>query len=257
MRRRNGLWVNLAVAVVKPLLLALTHRDWRGRRNIPAQGGVVVCSNHISYADPLALAHYVYDSGRVPRFLAKASLFSLPVVGHILRGTGQIPVHRNSPDATKALAAAVRAVNAGECVCVYPEGTIPADAGVWPTAGKTGAARIALATGVPVVPLAQWGAHELLPRGSWRPRLLRRTTVRVSAGRPVDLTDLCGADPGAELLREATDRIMDAVTALLVELRREDLPPAQRHGARPGVATAGPDTAVRPSRTETVDGAGA
>lgn len=218
----------VAVVTIKPLLLVLTKRDMRGKERIPATGGALVCVNHISYADPLATALFVYDSGRIPRFLAKSSLFSLPLAGRVLSGARQIPVYRDSKNAARAFSGAVEAVRAGECVCVYPESTLTRDPDMWPMQGKTGAARIALSTGAPVIPVAQWGAHELLPRYAKKPRLFPRATLRFRAGPPVDLSDLRERELTAEVLREATERIMTAITALLAELRPGEQPPARR-----------------------------
>jgi 1-acyl-sn-glycerol-3-phosphate acyltransferase len=125
----------------------------------------------------------------------------------------------------------VDAVNKGEVVVVYPEGTITRDPGLWPMAGRTGAARIALSTGAPVIPVAQWGAnHILAPYARW-PHLLPRKTITMKAGDPVDLDDLRARPLTAETLREATDRIMDVVTALLADIR-EEKPPAVRFDPR-------------------------
>ena len=213
--------MRLAVGVLEPLLLLLTRRDWRGGENVPRAGGVVVCPNHVSYIDPLTFAHFLWRQGRSPRFLAKESLFGLPVVGAVMRGADQIPVLRESGRAAGAYAAAVAAVRSGSAVCVYPEGTITRDPDGWPMLGKTGAARIGLETGAPVVPVAQWGPQELLPAYAHRPRvrLGRRTLVRVAAGPPVDLDDLRGRPLDAELLREASLRITVATARLLAGLR--------------------------------------
>ena len=92
----------LAVSIIRPLLMILTKRDWRGWEHLPETGGFVVAPNHISHVDPLAFAHYLYDSGRSPFFLGKESVFRVPVVGAILRGAQQIPVHRNTGQAVDA-----------------------------------------------------------------------------------------------------------------------------------------------------------
>jgi 1-acyl-sn-glycerol-3-phosphate acyltransferase len=226
-RRRLGFWFRLAVVLLRPPLMALTRRDWRGAEHLPRQGGIVVCANHVSHIDPITFAHYVYDNGRVPRFLAKSGLFALPFVGSVVRGAGQIPVYRETADAGRAFSAAVAAVRRGECVAIYPEATLTRDPQLWPMLGKTGAARVALITGAPVIPIAQWGPQEILPPYSTRPRLLPRKKVRVAAGPPVDLTEFAGRELNAELLREATDRIMAAITALLEELRGETAPPTR------------------------------
>lgn len=231
LRQKRGWAFAVAVAIVKPLLLLFTKRRWVGGDKVPAEGGCILVANHISHLDPLTFAHFVYDNGRLPRYLAKASVFDVPVVGAIVRGAGQIPVFRLSRDASRAFSAAVKAVEHGECVVVYPEGTISRDPGLWPMTGKTGAARIALSTGAPVIPIAQWGAHEILAPYTKKPRLLPRKTISMKAGDPVDLADLRDQQLTPAVLHEATDRIMDSLTALLAELRDEE-PPAVRFDPR-------------------------
>ncbi|CAA9366412.1 MAG: Acyl-CoA:1-acyl-sn-glycerol-3-phosphate acyltransferase [uncultured Nocardioidaceae bacterium] len=221
-RRTAAHWV--AVVVLKPLLLTFTEPRWSGGEHVPEDGGVVLAANHISHADPFTFALFVYDQGRLPRFLAKSEVFAIPVARRILTATGQIPVHRWTADASHAFAAAVAAVRAGEAVVVYPEGTLTRRSGLWPMAGKTGAARIALASGAPVVPVAQWGVHEVLYPYARRPSLRLRTPVHTRAGAPVDLDDLRGRPLTPELTREATERIMTAITTLLEELRAEHAP---------------------------------
>ena len=227
-KQRLGFWYRFVAAIVRPVLMVTTRRDWRGTEHLPRVGtGVVVSPNHISYADPLTLAHFLWDNGRAPRYLAKESVFRVPVIGRIIAACGQIPVYRESKDAARAFRDAVAAVEAGECVGIYPEVTITRDPGLWPMVGKTGAARVALQTGCPVIPAAQWGAQDIMPPYSKRVRLLPRKTVKVTAGPPVDLHDLRGRPITPTVLREATDRILDAITAQLSDLRGE-LPPASR-----------------------------
>jgi 1-acyl-sn-glycerol-3-phosphate acyltransferase len=146
----------------------------------------------------------------------------------VLRAAKQIPVYRDSADAANALRDAISAVENGQAVAVYPEGTISRDPGLWPMAAKSGAARIALATGCPVIPVAQWGAQEILAYHEKKPHLLPRKQMIMLAGPPVDLDDLRGGPQTAESLREATDRIMDAITELLAKVRSEE-PPAERY----------------------------
>ena len=229
----------LAVAIIRPLLMILTKRDWRGWEHLPETGGFVVAPNHISHVDPLAFAHYLYDSGRSPFFLGKESVFRVPVVGAILRGAQQIPVHRNTGQAVDAFRSAVAAVEEGKCVGVYPEGTLTRDPDLWPMVGKTGAARIALATRCPVVPVAQWGPQEILAPYSKRLRLFPRKTMHVLAGPPVDLSDLYDRPLSAEVLREATERIMTAITVQLEQLRGEKAPPVRFDGRRHGLPPTG------------------
>jgi 1-acyl-sn-glycerol-3-phosphate acyltransferase len=191
----------------------------------------VVVTNHISHFDPLTFAHYVNDAGRAPRFLGKSSVFETPVVGWLVRNAGQIPVYRETHDAAGAFRAAVEAVRQGECVGIYPEATLTRDPGLWPMMGKTGAARVALTTGCPVIPAAQWGAHEVLAPYAKLPHLLPRKVMHVWAGPPVDLDDLRGREQTAEVLRTATGRIIGSVTAILERIRRETAP-AERFDPR-------------------------
>jgi 1-acyl-sn-glycerol-3-phosphate acyltransferase len=223
-RRRIGFWYRLAAAIAKPPLIVLFKRDWRGMENIPAEGGFLTAVNHNSYLDPLLYAHFQYNTGRLPRFLAKAALFKPFFVGSIMRGTGQIPVVRASTDAAQAFQAAVEAVNRGECVAFYPEGTLTRDPDQWPMVGKTGIARVALMTRAPVIPIAQWGGNEFLPPYAKRPKLLPRKTHRVLVGPPVDLSRWYGKETTAEVLREVTEAIMVDVTRLLSEVRGKPAP---------------------------------
>lgn len=219
-----GFWFRLVVALLRPWLMILTKRDWRGQRHLPQSGGVVVVGNHVSHLDPLTFAHYIWDNGRVPRYLAKEAVFRVPVVGYIIAKCGQIPVYRESRNAAHAFRDAVAAVEAGECVVIYPEGTLTRDPDLWPMVGKTGAARVALQTGCPVVPIAQWGAQEILAPYATRFRIFPRKTIRMQAGPPVDLGDLRGQAVTPEILHAATDRIMAALTRELEQLRDQQAP---------------------------------
>ncbi|MFD4752403.1 lysophospholipid acyltransferase family protein [Streptomyces sp. NPDC058426] len=225
-RRKIGFWYRFAAAVLKPLLLVFFKREWRGAEHMPEDGGFITVVNHNSYIDPLSYAHYQYNTGRLPRFLAKDGLFRHGVVGAMMRGTQQIPVYRETTDAMDAFRGAVRAIEKGECVAFYPEGTLTRDPEQWPMSGKTGAARVALATRCPVIPVAQWGANLAMPpyAREKKLRLLPRKTLQVLAGPPVDLSPYYGKEPTPELLREVTEVLMRAVTDLLEELRGEKAP---------------------------------
>ncbi|TCO44350.1 1-acyl-sn-glycerol-3-phosphate acyltransferase [Kribbella antiqua] len=232
-RPRRGFWFGLVVAIVKPFLLVFTKPRFTGRENMPRSGGVVFAPNHISHFDPVVLGFFIWECRRIPRFLGKASVFKVPVVGRIISSAGQIPVYRDSIHAADAFRDAVAAVERGECVGVYPEGTITRDPELWPMTGKTGAARIALMTGCPVIPLANWGAHEIFQSytGKLRIRLLPRKTIQVRAGKPVDLSAFRGKPITNQLLHEATEVIMMAVAETLGELRGET-PPKELYDLR-------------------------
>lgn len=212
-------WYRLAVIIILPLMTVLFRRRFSGTEHLPRTGGVIVAVNHISYADPFAVALFLHQVKRRPRFLAKSSLFTIPFVRNVLNGAKQIPVYRNTSDAGLALRAAVDAVNAGQCVVVYPEGTVTRDPDLWPMAAKTGVARLALMTGAPVIPVGQWGAQEFLAYREKTPHPFPRKTLRLYAGPPVDLSAWHGAEPTTEVLRAMTTKIMDDVAGLVGQIR--------------------------------------
>ncbi|MDN5794730.1 MAG: 1-acyl-sn-glycerol-3-phosphate acyltransferase [Intrasporangium sp.] len=227
---------------LRPLLMATTKRDWRGTEHFPTHGGFVVAPNHISYVDPLVFAHFMYDSGRPAYFLGKDSLFEIPIVGGALRRSGQIPVYRNSLKAAGAYQAAVAAIRAGKPVGIFPEGTITRDPGLWPMRGKTGAARVALETRCPLIPVAQWGAQEILAPYARRPKVLPRRTISMAAGPAVDLSDLYDRPIDTAALRTATDRLMTRITMLLEGIRGEHAAGERYDPRRRGVPETGDPT---------------
>jgi len=218
-------WRMFTVIMFRPLLHVLVRNKWSGRENIPRTGPVIFAPNHMSYADWGTDSLFFYEAGRYPTFMIKASAFKAPFIGKLLVGCGQIPVNRGSADAAKALKQAEQALSEGAAVIVYPEGTATRDPDLWPMVGKTGAARLALATGVPVIPIARWGTQDVLPYGSKKAKIWPRQTVRTVAGEPVDLSEWAGKQTSAKALRAATDQIMADVTALVAGLRGEQ-PPA-------------------------------
>jgi 1-acyl-sn-glycerol-3-phosphate acyltransferase len=214
--------------MLRPFLYSVASHEWAGAEHLPPEGvGCVVVCNHVSHLDPLTFAQFLYDNGRAPRMLAKSELMETPLVGPLLHGCGQIPVYRESADASAALRAAYAAVEAGECVGIFPEATLTRDPELWPMRGKFGAARIALHTGCPVIPVGQWGIADVLAPYSKVLKALPRSTVQVKAGPPVDLDDLQGRPARPAVLADATDRIMTAITSIVAELRGEE-PPAER-----------------------------
>ncbi|WP_106191610.1 lysophospholipid acyltransferase family protein [Umezawaea tangerina] len=218
-RRGRGFWFGLTIDVLWSVVVLFVPMRMTGREHVPKTGGVLLAFNHISFADPVSSTVFALVSGRVPRYLAKASLWRLPLVGSIMRSGRHVPVDRGTARAGLALTGAQGAVERGECVAVYPEGTFTSDPEGWPMTGKSGVARAALASRVPVVPIAQWGTQRLLPRGSFLPRPLPRKRVDVAAGPAVDLSDLYDLEPTKEVLDKATARIMAAITDLLAGIR--------------------------------------
>jgi len=239
------------VRVLRPPLMLLTKRDWRGTEHLP-EGGFVLVANHISHTDPVMLGHFLADQGIPPRYLAKSSLFTLPVLGRLVRAAGQIPVYRDSALAGEALAAAVTSVQSGQAVIIYPEGTITRDPDLWPMAGRTGAARVALTTGCPVIPVAQWGPQEVLAPYAKRPHLFPRRTMRVRVGPPVEFDDLRSRELDGAALAEASERILVAISTLLGEIRGAQAP-AVRYDAR--AAQADVDRPVREQDDDEARGA--
>ena len=252
MREHKGIGFTVGVLLLKPLLWTFTRHRWIDGTKLPETGGAVVVANHVSHVDPVTFAHFMWDHGRLPRFLAKAALFDVRVLGWLIRDMGQIPVHRESGDAAQAFTSAVAAVDEGKAVIVYPEGTLTRDPDLWPMVGRTGAARIALATGAPVVPVAQWGAHRLLYPYSTRPHLFPPTRIVMKVGDPVDLEDLRARPISSETIHEATDRIMAAITALLEDVRGEKAPAERFDPKRAGVRSIGnPHADKRSARRRT------
>jgi 1-acyl-sn-glycerol-3-phosphate acyltransferase len=222
---RLGFWYRLVVVTVKPFLRITTIRDWQAQDRIPAEGGFILAANHVSYVDPMTLGVYVLEAGRVPKYLAKSSLFERALIKHVFIGANQIPVYRGTTDASNALSAAVDAVNAGDCLLIYPEGSATRDPDCWPMKARTGVARLALMTGAPVIPVAQWGPQKLWRYKAKLPRPFPPKRVQILTGPPVDLSAYAGKPMTAEALREVTDLVMARITDLLVELRGGE-PPA-------------------------------
>ena len=235
---RPSLFWPLAVIVI-PLFGLLAKVRIRGADALPRTGAFVLAPNHYSELDPIVVAVAVWRMGRAPRFMAKESLFRVPVVGWILRRTGMIPVARTTSAAAskQTLEQSRMLVEHGRGVIVYPEGTLTRDPEMWPMRGKSGAVRLALAGGIPLIPMAQWGTQEIMGRYSKRLSLWPlRKRVLVAVGEPLDLSDLAGRESDTAALNEATRRLMDAITVLLEDLRGEKAP-AQRwnpsdHGQR-------------------------
>ncbi|MBN1173225.1 MAG: 1-acyl-sn-glycerol-3-phosphate acyltransferase, partial [Micromonosporaceae bacterium] len=229
-RRRLGLLRRLSVLLVKPWMVVLTSHEWRGSEYFPKQGGAIIAANHLSHFDPFAIAHFIYENGRWPHFLAKASLFRIPVVGRLMFGVQQIPVHRGTADAAKALDAAIEAIRLGKIVIIYPEGTTTRDPDLWPMRGKTGIARLALATGAPVIPVVTWGPQQVFDPRTKQLRLRPGTRMTVVAGPPIDLTRRgsdCQDDPADPAvafgtLTGMTDHIMLRLTEMLAEVRQSE-----------------------------------
>ena len=207
-RRRIGFWYRFAVAILRPLMVTFTRRVWRGAEHLPTDGGYVAAVNHLSYVDPFTFAHFLFDNGHLPRFLAKESLFRMFFVGSVMRGAKQIPVYRDDrrrdegaarpPSTPSRPASASRSTR---------RRTLTRDPDLWPMQGKTGAARVALASGRPGHPDRAVGrAGDPRRRTKRLPRLLPRHTQLRRAGPPVDLSRFQDREPTAEVLARGDRR---------------------------------------------------
>lgn len=225
-REPGGFWIAFCAVFFYPIGWLTGRSRYEGREHIPATGGVLLVANHISHLDPVFSGLVVHRARRVPRFLAKHSLWSAPVLGRALAGSGQIPVYRESADAQQSLHAGTQALDEGKVVIIYPEGTITRDPDGWPMHARTGVARLALGSDVPVVPMVHWGTSRVLNMYTRKFRPLPRAAITVRCGPPVDLSAHRGRPVDAALLREVTDLLMTHVRDLLAEVRGEPAPAA-------------------------------
>jgi 1-acyl-sn-glycerol-3-phosphate acyltransferase len=225
-------WRTVSKIILRPGIRGMMRLDWRGQENIPAEGPVILAANHLSYMDIFAVALFADSAGRYPVFLAKSSLFTIPVLGPVIGRLGQLPVYRGQADAALVLKQAAHlAAKNNACVIFYPESTVTRDPRQWPMVAKTGVARLALEADIPVVPIAHWGAQRILPYGKFVPKFLPRKTVKLVAGPPADLSEFTGKPLTNAVLRAATDKIMTDVAGLLGGLRGETPPTEFYHAA--------------------------
>lgn len=229
-------------AIVVPLAGLMAKVRITDGHKLPREGAYILSPNHVSELDPVLVAVAVWRLGRAPRFMAKDSLFRVPVLGAALRATGMIPVARTSSrdSAAQTMRQASELVADGRGVIVYPEGTLTRDPDLWPMRGKSGAARLALAGDLPLIPVAHWGVQNIMGRyqrglSLWPPRKL----VRVAIGDPVDLSDLKDRPTDPAAISEATERLMQAITALLEGIRDEKAPPKRWDPSSHGQAETG------------------
>lgn len=220
----TNLTFKICTKIAIPVLNLVGKKRWRGAHYIPQTGRIIVASNHISYLDVLFLTHFLFRNGRAPRYIGKEGVFRVPIIGKILLAAGQVPVVRESKDASKALVHAVKLLEAGHCLGVYPEGTLTRDPKGWPMIAKTGLARLAITTKTPVIPVAQWGSQIVMPTYVKKIKFFPRTPIKILVGKPLDLSNWYGKENDPVALTEATAFVMRAITDLLEELRGEKRP---------------------------------
>ena len=224
-RREKTPIFRLMAFILLPPMWFLARIHVRGEENIPATGAFIVAPNHYSEIDPAVTGVAMWKVGRMPRYLAKASLFRVPFVGWLLRTSGQVPVERaGSRTGGDPLAAAQKIAREGLAVVVYPEGTLTREPDLWPMRGKTGAVRIALQEGLDVIPLAHWGTQKVMPRYARRISVFPRKRIDILFGPPVDLSEWRGKALDSDTLTAATNAVMDDITALFEDLRGETAP---------------------------------
>lgn len=226
--KKIGLTFKAAIASLYPFMQVMTKRERQGMEYVeatyPPNDGVIIAVNHMSWFDPISISHSLIDAGRPPHFLAKDKLFSIPLVGFVMKHAGQIPVYRDSGQAVNAIRDAIDAVNDGECVVIYPEGTMTRDEEFWMMSGRIGVAQLALTTGAPVIPAAQWGPQSVMRAYKNEFNILPRKTMVTHFGPPVDLSDFEGKELTNRVLKDATEQIVQAITELLEQIRGETAP---------------------------------
>lgn len=223
---KTGFWVWVTALIFYPISW-IGKTTSTGGENIRRSGGVLLVMNHVSHLDPPVDAVFVHRNGRVPRFLAKESLFRAPVFKHLISRAGSIPVYRASSAAGDSLVAAKEALRDGKLVVIYPEGTITKDPAGWPMHARTGVARLAvdcLEHDIPVLAAARWGTNLILDGYTKKFRPFPRKRIYIRVSDPVDLSAYRARPVNNELLREVTDLLMGRVREQLAEIRGEEAP---------------------------------
>ena len=232
-------WGNAVYRCAGNLLRPLYHLPMKieiqGAEKLPQEGGFIVVSNHLTMVDPITAAYPLFRAGILPRFLAKESLFRAPLLGWLMRQCAHIPVARGSAHAGQSLLVAQQVLEAGGAVLIFPEGTLTTDPELWPMSSKTGAARLALATGAPIYPLAHWGDQNFLDQEGKVHWAWPRHRVKVVIGDRIDVSDLqtpqeTTGRPSHKQLKELTNRMLDSLTSLLEEIRQEKAPSGRWNG---------------------------
>jgi 1-acyl-sn-glycerol-3-phosphate acyltransferase len=213
-RLEQDLWWKVGRYSVGTAFRIAFRLRWYGLDRLPASGSALVVSNHISVLDSIAIGIAVSDRERIIRFLAAAEVFRIPVIGSGMRRIRQIPLRRGKGD-WGALGVAAGVIRTGGLAGIFPEGRVSDDGEV--QVGRKGAARLALAAGVPVVPVAIWGTQVRWPQTGLTLRRPIRPNVAVIVGEPI-ITSGDPRDPPA--VRDLTERIMTDVSSLVAEARR-------------------------------------
>ena len=210
---------------LRPWVRLLYKVEVTGKENLPKSGGYVLAANHVTQLDALAVAYMMYFRlHRAPHFLAKEGLFNTPIVGPVLLACGQIPVFRSGRKNSDPMESAYEVLNAGHVIGIFPEGTLTREPDQWPMRGKTGAIRIALETGVPIVPVGQWGTEKVM--GTYSSKIFPKPwhKVRMIIGKPIDVSAWKGKKISTEELVQLSDQVMVEITKLVEQLRGAKAP---------------------------------
>jgi 1-acyl-sn-glycerol-3-phosphate acyltransferase len=225
-KREKTLLLAIVAGILAPLIRLMMRIRTQGIENLP-KGGYILVANHVNYLDPLAFAYAVYiHLKRTPHYLAKEPLFRIPIIGSLLPKLGQIPVYRGGKSNDQPLKAAVEFLKAGQVVVVFPEGTLTRDPNQWPMRGKSGAIRLAIELGLPIVPAGHWGIEKILGTYTKRFRPNPFHTVNVKIGKPMTFPELQREGVSSQEMNLATDKVMKEIASIVGELRGET-PPAE------------------------------
>ena len=212
-------------ALLLPIISVMVKFRFHNKAKMPTTGPIIITPNHFTNIDPIIIGVASWHMGRLPRFMAKASILRIPVIGWVLRKSGQIPVERGgSTRSSTALKEAKELVSKGRAVIVYPEGSLTRDPDMWPMRGKSGAVRLALELGIPIIPVAHWGTQQVMARYSKKINFFPRHTIDIAVGDPVDLSEFENNALDNKTLNAATEKVMAAITGLVEDLRNEKAP---------------------------------
>ena len=227
-RKKKPSFFWLLASLVLPLWSLMVQYRFTPNSKIPQKGAFILSPNHYSEIDPIVIGAMTWHMGRLPRFMAKASLFKIPVVKWLLNASGQIPVDRSgvvgSTGDGNPMGAAAELIQRDACVIIYPEGSLTRDPDLWPMRGKSGAIRLALEGGIPIYPVAHWGTQELMPRYGKKIRPFPRKRITIAIGDPLDLSEFEGQHIDQKTVTRATEKLMNEIAKLLSELRGEEAP---------------------------------
>jgi len=217
--------IRILATILRPLVRLMYKVEISGQENLPKTGGYVLAANHVTQLDALAVAYMIYFRlHRAPHFLAKEGLFKTPIVGPVLLACGQIPVFRGGRTNTDPMAAAYEVLRAGHVIGIFPEGTLTRDPNQWPMRGRTGAIRIAIETGVPIVPVGQWGTEVVMDTYGTMIKPKPWHKVRMLIGEPIDVAYLKDKKLSTDDLVKLSDLVMSKITELVEQLRDDKAP---------------------------------